>query len=87
MTETKPQTSLLRSDVREYFIISQALYLAVKVLEEVEGVEREVSNILDMHTLIDNKYPIYKEIKSMEENQESFVLTLKKKDQDVGNEN
>ncbi len=75
--------------MREYFIISQALYLAVKVLEGVDGGEREVSNIIDMHKLIDHEYPLYKSIQEVQLNNgtnESFVIDLKKKNQDTSNE-
>ena len=44
---------------RGQFIMSQALCLAIKKLEEVKGVMQEKSNIADMKYLQDELFPMY----------------------------
>jgi hypothetical protein len=43
--------------LREQYIISQALYVAIEKLAEAENPEH--SNIKDMQTLLDEDFPIY----------------------------
>ena len=45
--------------IRGQYVISQALSLAVKKLNEVDGPHREVSNISDMQGVLDNLYRMY----------------------------
>ncbi len=62
------ETVRFKNSPRGQFIIAQALYLGVKKLQEVEGVHREVSNIMDMQYLLDVLHPGMKEVfKSIEE--------------------
>ena len=62
------ETVRFKNSPRGQFIIAQALYLGVKKLQEVEGVHREVSNIIDMQYLLDVLHPGMKEVfKSIEE--------------------
>ena len=62
------ETVRFKNAPRGQFIIAQALYLGVKKLQEVEGVHREVSNIMDMQYLLDVLHPGMKEVfKSIEE--------------------
>ncbi len=56
------ETIKFKNSPRGQFIIAQALYLGVKKLQEVEGVHREVSNILDMQYLLDVLHPGMKEV-------------------------
>ena len=62
------ETVRFKNSPRGQFIIAQALFLGVKKLQEVEGVHREVSNIMDMQYLLDVLHPGMKEVfKSIEE--------------------
>ena len=62
------ETVKFKNSPRGQFIMAQALYLGVKKLQEVEGVHREVSNIIDMQYLLDVLHPGMKEVfKSIEE--------------------
>ena len=62
------ETVRFKNSPRGQFIIAQALYLGVKKLQEVEGVHREVANILVMQYLLDVLHPGMKEVfKSIEE--------------------
>lgn len=53
--------------MRGQYIISQALYTAIKAMEKKPKIHREVSNISDMQFLLDNLFPIYKSIAAAEE--------------------
>lgn len=62
---TKPTDKQLKAyefaaSLRGQFILSQALVLAIKSLEQAEGVHKEVSNISDMQFLLDHMFPMYK---------------------------
>lgn len=52
---------------RGQYILSQALTVAIKVMEEVEPPHREVSNIEDMRFIRDHLFPIYAQIHEAEE--------------------
>lgn len=58
MSTAKSARQFARS-MRGQYIISQALSLAIEVLEDVDGVNREDSNISDMKYLRDYVFPIY----------------------------
>lgn len=45
--------------MRGQYIIGQALTVAIQVLEEVDGLNREDSNISDMKYLRDYVFPLY----------------------------
>lgn len=51
---------------RGSYIIGQALYIAATELDKVPDRYKEVSNIADMHYLMDNLYPLFKAIKTLE---------------------
>lgn len=53
------------ASARGSYIIGQALYIAAKELEKVPDTYKEVSNIADMHYLMDNVYTIYKAVKEL----------------------
>jgi len=57
--------SLLNSP-RGYFIISQALYVAIETLKKVEPPHREESNIEDMEILLETLFPLYRDVKKAE---------------------
>ena len=45
--------------MRGQYIISQALTVAIQALEEVDGLNREDSNLSDMKYLRDHVFPLY----------------------------
>ena len=51
---------------RAVFIISQALYIAIKELEKVPKPYAETSNISDMKYLLENAFPIYPEVAKLQ---------------------
>ena len=50
----------LLGSMRGQYILSQALYVAVKELEKVKEPHKEVSNIADMKLLMSELFPIFK---------------------------
>ena len=50
---------------RGQYIMSQALYIAIEVMKQVDGEFQERSNIKDMEYLRDNLWPMYTEIQAM----------------------
>jgi len=42
------------------YIMGQALYLAIRVLEKIPPPKKEISSILDMQFLMNNLFPSYK---------------------------
>ena len=54
------------NSMRGQYIVSQALYHAIKVMEQVPEPYTEVSNIKDMKYLMDNLFPIFKAVAGME---------------------
>ena len=62
-------TSVKQLDAAEFaagprgqYIISQALYVAIKTMSEVPEESREISNIEDMQYILDTLFPNFKEI-------------------------
>lgn len=51
---------------RGHFILAQALVIAIKELDKVEGAMKEVSNISDMQFLLDNYFDVYQQIHTMD---------------------
>jgi hypothetical protein len=49
-------------NLRRFYLLSQALYVAIPVLEAVPIERREVSNIADMKELLDKQFPVYKAV-------------------------
>lgn len=60
--------------MRGQYIISQALYYAIKSLNEVDKEFREVSNINDMQFMRDNLFPLFGDPSDLDER----ILTLAK---------
>lgn len=56
--DKREQAIKLFSSTRGQFIVSQALYLAIKKLEEVPEPQREASNIADME-LLREAFPLF----------------------------
>tara|TARA_B100000749_G_scaffold182616_1_gene141088 strand:+ start:1244 stop:1447 length:204 start_codon:yes stop_codon:yes gene_type:complete len=52
------QAAKFLSTLRGRLILGQALELAIRELEKVEGAHRQVSNIADMRDLLDSGLPI-----------------------------
>ena len=55
---TITQASEFLSTYRGRLIISQALIIAIRELSNVEGADRQISNIADMQDLLDSDYCI-----------------------------
>ena len=51
---------------RGHYILAQALVIAMRELEKVEGAMQEVSNIADMQYLLDNYFDTYQQVLSLE---------------------
>ena len=51
------ETMEFANSPRGKFIVAEALYLGIQKLGEVEGVHREVSDMLDMQYLLDVIHP------------------------------
>jgi len=51
---------------RGHYILAQALVIAIRELNNVEGAMKEVSNISDMQYLLDNYFDMYQQVLSME---------------------
>ena len=47
---------------RGHYILAQALVLAIKELDKVDGAMKEVSNISDMQYLLDNYFDGYQQV-------------------------
>ena len=47
---------------RGHYILAQALVIAIRELNNVEGAMKEVSNISDMQYLLDNYFDVYQDI-------------------------
>ncbi len=73
---TDKQIGAFVNSMRGRYIISQALFLAAKLLKEVEEPFRESSNIADMEFLIDNAFPLFKELHAA---RERHVMALRKR--------
>lgn len=56
----------LVTSMRGEYILSQALYLAIEVMEKVKGCKKEPSNISDMKYLMKELFPIYSVVKSLD---------------------
>ena len=67
---------LLFNSFRGKYIISQALFKAIKVMKRVPKKFREESNIQDMEILYETLFPFYNEIMEMKPKQ--FEKLLKK---------
>jgi len=68
-TKENPNTDqalMFFNSVRGRYIISQALYYAIKTLEKVPSPHTEVSNIEDMQFLLDNLFPMFKSLQELE---------------------
>jgi len=67
--------AVTRSAERDAYIMAQALYIAAKILDAVEpDYLREVSNIRDMHALLDHHYPSYKAIFEQQDAMKAAVM-------------
>ena len=66
----------LLGSFRGHYIISQALSIAIRQLNKVKGVHKELSNIQDMEMLYEEIFPIYK-IDEMTPKQVKKLLTKK----------
>lgn len=51
------------SSLRGQFIMGQALYIAAETLKKVDEPFTELSNIADMEYLMDNVFPMFKQLK------------------------
>ena len=51
---------------RGHFILAQALVIAIKELDKVDGAMKEVSNISDMQFLLDHYFDVYQQVVKME---------------------
>lgn len=51
---------------RGHFILAQALVIAIKEMDKVEGAMKEVSNISDMQYLLDNYFDVYQQIHKLD---------------------
>tara|TARA_R100001480_G_scaffold77147_2_gene87187 strand:+ start:1034 stop:1279 length:246 start_codon:yes stop_codon:yes gene_type:complete len=62
--KTKKQRALLLMDsMRGHFIVSQALLLAIELMESRTKIEeQEPSNVADMQLLLDELFPMYKPV-------------------------
>ena len=47
---------------RGHYIQAQALVLAIKELDKVDGAMKEVSNMQDMQYLLDNYFDVYQHV-------------------------
>ena len=47
---------------RGHYILAQALVIAIKELDKVDGAMKEVSNISDMQYLLDNYFDVYQHV-------------------------
>ena len=47
---------------RGHYILAQALVLAIKELDKVDGAMKEVSNMKDMQYLLDNYFDVYQQV-------------------------
>ena len=47
---------------RGHYILAQALVIAIKELDKVDGAMKEVSNMQDMQYLLDNYFDVYQDI-------------------------
>ena len=51
---------------RGHYILAQALVIAIKELDKVDGAMKEVSNMQDMQYLLDNYFDVYQQVLSLE---------------------
>jgi len=51
---------------RGHYILAQALVIAMRELNNVEGAMKEISNIADMQYLLDNYFDMYQQVLSLE---------------------
>ena len=51
---------------RGHYILAQALVIAIKELDKVEGAMKEVSNMEDMQYLLDNYFDVYQQVLTLE---------------------
>ena len=65
-TDTIKDAIKFAASHRGSYIIGQALYIAATELNKVPNPHKETSNIADMHYLMDNLYPLFKAIKTLE---------------------
>ena len=47
---------------RGHYILAQALVLAIKELDKVDGAMKELSNMQDMQYLLDNYFDVYQQV-------------------------
>jgi len=47
---------------RGHYILAQALVIAIKELDKVDGAMKEVSNMQDMQYLLDNYFDVYQHV-------------------------
>jgi len=52
---------------RGRLVMSKALYLAIKTLNKTKGAKREISTIADMQFMMDNLFPAYQLVASIDE--------------------
>ena len=58
----KERAKSLLDSIRGHFIVSQALFLAIKSIEKRPFRHQEPSNVEDMQLLLDEIFPLYKEL-------------------------
>ncbi len=58
----KEKALLLFKSHRGQYLIGQALWYAIRELEKVKGVRKEVNNIEDMKLLMDNLFDMFQTI-------------------------
>lgn len=65
----RKQTSAIEflGSARGRLVMSKALYLAIKTLNKTKGAKREISTIADMQFLMDNVFPAYQLVASIDE--------------------
>lgn len=77
MSKNKNALTLLNS-MRGNFILSQALFIAIKELKKVPEPYTEHSNIADMELLLDNIFPIYKVVDLTNKQAAKYLAKIKK---------
>jgi len=60
---------------RGHYILAQALVIAMKELNNVEGAMKEISNIADMQYLLDNYFDTYQQVLSLEMNTKERITS------------
>lgn len=58
----KERAKSLFDSIRGHFVVSQALFLAIKSIEKRPFRHQEPSNAEDMQLLLDEIFPLYKEL-------------------------